>query len=116
MGNSGTVGNMLFTASGNLWANGSNTSITLGARASGNVIGIATDLDNREIWFRVAPSGNWNNSGTADPATNTGGITIPAGTMVPFCTFNASPITFAANFGASSFTGAVPSGFTSGWV
>jgi hypothetical protein len=90
----------------------------LGTWANGTVGGIAVDLDNRKIWFRKAPAGNWNNSGTADPATNAGGVTIPAGTMVPFVTFGAAAAGFVwtANFGASTFTGAVPSGFTSGWT
>jgi hypothetical protein len=39
--------------------------------------------------------------------------------MVPFVTFGGSPGSannvITANFGASAFSGAVPSGFTSGW-
>ena len=120
MGNNATTGDMVFN-SGSIYAGGSNTGINMGGTPSnGSVISIAADLDNRKIWFRFAPSSNWNNSGTANPATNTGGITIPAGTMVPFVTFggtggNASNV-ITANFGGSAFSGAVPSGFTSGWV
>jgi len=48
-----------------------------------------------------------------------GGKTIVAGTMVPFATLGASGGigggVFTANFGATSFRGSVPSGFTSGW-
>ena len=106
--------------SGNIWSNGTTTGISLGARSAGNVIGVAIDLDNRKIWFRVAPSGNWNNSGTANPATNTGGIVHPTGTMVPFCTFGGvsgtAGTTFTANFGATAFSGAAPPGFTTGWT
>ena len=113
-----TTGGMMFR-SGNIWANG-NSGVSLGARSAGNVIGIAADLDNHKIWFRVAPSGNWNNSGTANPATNTGGITITTNTMVPFGIFGGTGgvanNVLTANFGASAFTGTVPSGFTSGWA
>ncbi len=91
----------------------------LGARSAGNVIGIAPDLDNRRVWFRVSPAGTWNASGTANPATNVGGATIPAGTLVPYCVFGGAGGTagnvFTMNLGASAFVGAVPAGFTSGW-
>ena len=116
MGNTATTGVEAYR-SGNIWANGSNTGINIGA-LGGSVVGMAVDLDNRRVWFRLG-SGIWNNSGTANPATNTGGITIPAGTMVPFVTFGstggAPGDKITANFGASAFTGALPSGFTSGW-
>ncbi len=45
--------------------------------AQGDVIELALDIDNRTIWFRVN-GGNWNNSGAANPVTNTGGITLGA--------------------------------------
>jgi hypothetical protein len=121
MGNVGAVtGNELFN-SGNIWANGSSTGITLGSWITGpTLIGIAVDLDNRKIWFRKGASGNWNANATYNPATNTGGVTIPSGSMVPYCTFGGaggdSGRAFTANFGASSFSGAVPSGFTAGWT
>jgi hypothetical protein len=119
MGNGGAVvGDVVYAASGggSIYANGSFIT-TLGTFANGDVAGMAVDLDNRKIWFRKAPAGNWNNSGTADPATNVGGITIPAGTMVPFAIFGAAAAgnIWTANFGASAFTGVVPVGFTSGW-
>jgi len=118
LGGSATTGNNGLH-SGGIWANGTNTGVTLGLYGDGQVAGVAVDLDNRKIWFKRLPSGNWNNSGTANPATNTGGITIPAGGMVPFATFGggggAANNVVAANFGASAFSGAVPSGFIPGW-
>ena len=120
MGTSSSGGVQVYPGSGNIWSNGSYTSLTLGARATGQVIGIAVDLDNRKIWFRVAPSGNWNAGAGNDPGTPSTGINIPAGAMCPFCTFGGGSgiagTVFTANFGASAFTGAVPSGFTSGWL
>jgi hypothetical protein len=118
MGNGGTTGVESY-AGGSTWSNGSQILAGAGGWSAAQVIGIAADLDNRRYWFRQTPSGNWNNSGTANPATNTGGLTIPAGTMVPFVTFGgtggvASNV-ITANFGGSAFGGTVPSGFNSGW-
>jgi hypothetical protein len=121
MGNSATTGDEIYY-SGNIWANGSNTGTSLGARAQGDVIAVAVDMGNLKIWFKVVSGtpGNWNNSGTANPATNVGGITIPSGTMIPFVTFGGTNgnvnNAITANFGATSFTGTVPSGFASGWL
>lgn len=114
MGSGGTTGVIMYK-SGSIWSQGSNVSVGLGTWASGQVAGIAVDLDNRSIWFRFPPAGNWNASGTANPATNTGGFAVPAGTMVPFVTFGGTGgvanNVVTANFGASTFVGAIPSGF-----
>lgn len=124
----GTVGGfptnnaaVVWQSGGNIWVNSAQPSGTpaLGTRASGDIIGVAIDLDNKLIWFRVAPSGNWNGSGTANPATTTGGVSISA-ISTPVCPLFAT-YTFAnadsvvANFGDSTFSGAVPSGFASGF-
>lgn len=89
---------------------------------TGNIISVALDLDNKRIWFRLAPSGNWNGSGTANPATNTGGFDITALfgggslTIGPAAFFGSSGSRVAtANFGNTAFSGAVPAGFTSGF-
>lgn len=49
------------------------TVATIQAYAAGNVLGCALDIDNRLVWFRTG-TGNWNNSGTANPATGVGGV------------------------------------------
>lgn len=82
-------------------------------------IGVAVDLDNWQVWFRVAPSGNWNGDAAANPATNTGGVSISAlsaTTVSPAVGFGVT-ITdvFTMNAGASAFIGTVPSGFNAGW-
>jgi hypothetical protein len=117
-GTSGAIGGV----GGAIHANGAGTALDFvpaGSLPVGGVMGIAVDLDNRRGWFREAPSGLWNGSATANPATNTEGVTIPAGTMVPLCTFGGTAGTAGnittANFGASAFIGAVPASFTSGW-
>jgi len=117
----GATTGAVIVANGAVHANGVGNIVDIiaGSFPVGAVVGIAVDLDNRRGWFRHAPSGLWLASATANPATNTEGVTIPAGTMVPYCTFGgtagvAGNIT-TVNFGASPFSGAVPAGFTSGW-
>jgi hypothetical protein len=104
---------------GAIYINGSYTGTSLGTVGGGTVLGIALDLTANLVWYRIAPSGNWNNSGTANPATGTGGMSVSAITGVDACpvaAFGASPEACTANFGASAFTGTVPSGFTAGWI
>jgi hypothetical protein len=120
MGNNATAGAIVYCNNGSIYANGASTGfVGVGAFASGNVIGIAIDLDNRKAWFRKGAAGVWNGMTFDDPVTNTGGATIPAGTIVPFCCFGGSAATtgntWTANFGTSAFVGTVPSGFASGW-
>lgn len=85
---------------------------------NGDYICIAVDTDNARAWFRVNV-GTWNNSGTANPATNTGGIDISGlGSLVfVVCDFEAgcdgSIITsnFYAATQSSLGSGAAPVGF-----
>jgi hypothetical protein len=123
MGGNATTGDMLFR-SGTVYSNGSVAGGYFATRTSGQTMGVAVDLDNRKIWFRNTPSGNWNgtiNAGAGgDPVAGTFGVTIPAGTIVPFLTFGGTSGVanniLTANFGATAFLGAVPSGFTAGWL
>lgn len=89
----------------------------IGTRAVNDIIGIASDLTARLIWFRLAPSGNWNNSGTANPATGVGGFNIAtlAGPLYPVFFSGGVGDAGIANYGGSAFSGAVPAGFTAGW-
>ncbi|RPJ64685.1 MAG: hypothetical protein EHM23_00050 [Acidobacteria bacterium] len=96
---------------------------TLAACPVGSTVGMAVDLDNRRVWFRVitgGTAGNWNNSGTANPATNTGGLTINAlmngVTFFPYVNHARSSATTShvttANFGATTYAASAPSGFS----
>jgi len=82
--------------------------------AAGDVINIALDLGNSKIWFRKNGAGNWNGSGTDDPATNAGGLSI-AGFSTPAYAAaflnGANNITVTARFSSVSWTGTAPSGF-----
>ncbi|WBL75577.1 hypothetical protein I3J27_21325 [Bradyrhizobium xenonodulans] len=103
-------------SAGPIFANGGWTTKAIGAGAAGDVIGVAIDIDNLKSWWR-RNGGNWNNDGSADPATNANGASIPAAaSYAPAVAFmGSSGDNFTANFGASAFVGTVPSGFTSGW-
>ena len=85
-----------------------------------DVIGLAIDLDNHRLWW-TKNGGAWvGASGTPNPATNTGGFDISGeqsqGRIYPAVDMAGSAAKFTANFGASAFTGTVPSGFTGGWT
>lgn len=111
-------GGIFLNKDGAIYRNGSASGMpTFGIRAAGNVIGIAVDLTARLIWFRLAPAGNWNNSGTANPATAVGGVDVSSITGALFPTYLPYTLNdaFTANFGGSAFSGTVPSGFTAGW-
>lgn len=101
--------------SGNFYVNGSNL-VSIGAPSTGTVTCIAVDLGAQLIWARQG-SGNWNDSGTANPATGTGGESISAlsGNFFPAISLGSTSAELTANFGATSFAQTVPSGFTSGW-
>jgi hypothetical protein len=122
MGNNATTGVNMYPNTGSVYSNGAPAppGISIGARAAGDVVGYAVDLDNRRIWMRPNTTGIWNGNAANNPETNVGGVIIPAGTMVPFCTFGGTSGTagsaFKANFGASRFNGVVPVGFAAGWI
>src|SRR4029077_13475902 len=93
------------TSPGNLLVDGViQTGKGIGVPVSGDVIGVAVDFTNHLAWFR-RNSGNWNNDGTANPATGVGGITIAAGSYAPTVGFGAggSARTTTGNFGASTY-------------
>jgi hypothetical protein len=84
--------------------------------SNGTTICVALDIDAQRIWFRSGAAGNWNNSGTANPATNTGGLNIAVLGVPLFalvCTLTSAQHT--VNFGATAFVGTPPSGFTAGF-
>jgi phage gp46-like protein len=114
IGLAGAGGFVTFT-SGAIYFNGSNTGINTGFSNSATTVCMAVDLGNMRGWFRTA-NNNWNNSGTANPATNTGGIDISAlfatnPAFLLFCS-NGSGANATINLGGSAFTYTAPAGFT----
>lgn len=90
---------------------------------SGAVISVAIDFTHHLIWFsstQMQADGHaWNNLilASANPATSTGGISLAAISANPyFVAFNTldSGSIALVNFGTSTFSHAVPSGY-SGW-
>lgn len=81
--------------------------------SEGQVIGVAFDVDAGLAWFRTA-GGNWNNSGTANPATGVGGIafgSLMSGATYPGAGVQTSPNDrVSVNFGPT-FVGTPPAGF-----
>jgi hypothetical protein len=106
-----------YSTGGRVIINSTNVA-TIGTFTTGSVVSMAVILDpvtpaNQQIWFRVG-NGNWNGSGTANPATGVGGIslsTLNAGPYVPTVTLQANGDSLTANFGATSYAESVPSGF-----
>jgi hypothetical protein len=104
---------------GHIFINATDTlaSISGGAAVpAGSVICFAVDFTAQLLWARQGAAGSWNGSGTANPATGTGGLSIAAISGPLFALMagaNLDKVT--ANFGDSAFTGTVPSGFTSGF-
>lgn len=121
LGQTGLNGVQLFS-SGHIWRNGTDMGALLSAISNGDIFGIALDLTRKLIWFKKVSGtpGLWNGSATDDPATQSGGIAIPIGSLKPSCTFGGTGGTasrvITANFGQSAFTGSVPTGFERGWV
>ena len=90
---------------GALYENGSNTGTGYGTYASGNTIMLAMDLDNYKLY--TGQGGTWGNS--ANPASGTGGISIPSAQQGDFFHFAVSchssgTSTISANFGSPAYS------------
>jgi hypothetical protein len=105
-----TLCSEVYFQSGTIYSNNASTGVTIGSVVSGNNIGVAVDLTARRIWFR-RNGGNWNNSGTANPATGVGGFVVGAGDFAPVIGIAQLNDVATANFGASAFVYTPPSGF-----
>ncbi len=104
---------------GNTYVNGVSAAINIGALTNGSVVCVAVDCVARLVWYRLGAAGNWNASASNNPATGVGGILIGLGQGIPIYP-GAWPFSLndqiTANFGDTAFTGAVPSGYTSGFT
>ena len=86
-----------------------------GPFADGSVVCFAIDLDNKLFWTRYTSTGQWNASGTANPATGAGGYDISSLTGPFFLgvLFSANEAdSIALKLASGSWAGAAPSGFT----
>jgi hypothetical protein len=71
-----SVGIAWINRTGPITINNVGTGVSLGTISVGGTVSVAIDCTAKLIWFRIAPSGNWNNSGTANPAAGVGGFDI----------------------------------------
>ena len=116
-GSNGTGGAVIFK-NGDIAINGTRVVTGSTALSAGTKVFVVIDFVHQKIYFKNG-SGNYNNSGTANPATNTGGLDISVFynqflfPVAVVATGDSDSLTF--NFGATSFTATVPSGFTSGF-
>jgi len=95
---------------GTIYGNNANIGGT-GPGPVGAVCDISVDLDAKLFWARFG-GGNWNFSGSANPATGVGGINVSflgSGTVYPI--FGPYDGAHTVNFGSSAYTHAAPSGF-----
>ena len=111
-GDGATSNNLAISyVSGAVYINGTQQGVNLLGNWSGQTLGVAVDLGAGQIWLRVN-AGNWNASGTANPATNTGGFTIGlTGPFYGWTSFSATGNAATANFGGSAYAFTAPAGF-----
>lgn len=105
-------------ATGSVWFNTANTGLALGSMSSGGiVVCMALDITGKLFWARNGAAGSWNANAGNNPATGVGGINVTAiGTpLYPQGCYTATGPVLTANFGDSTFSGAVPVGFTAGF-
>lgn len=92
-----------------VFTNSANLTMPANISTSNGDYEIAYDLDANLLWVRAA-GGEWNNSGSADPATGTGGLDISGRGAAAAHVMGLMPNNTTAS---STFaTGTAPSGFT----
>jgi len=100
-----------YQSTGDVYINGSAVA-AYASYTTGSVIDWAYNDALELLWVRK-DGGNWNNSGSADPATDTGGLSTAATNAGPYYpAFSGRASTAAtANFGATTFPHAAPAGY-----
>ncbi len=88
---------------------------------TGDIIDLALDIDNQKFWVRIDRSSglqgwNFDAPGSPNPATNTGGISLPSGLasgpIFAALSLYAQNLAGTANFGATAFAQTPPAGFS----
>lgn len=100
---------------GNGFLNGSSVVSSINVNPPSGYACFALDMVNKRLWVRSGSAGNWNNSGTANPVTNTGGIdvsSISTTAIYPSASADTNTDRLSARFLSTSWLGAAPSGFT----
>ena len=113
-GDGGGLGFYAQFGSGSIYTSNAQAVSGIGSNSNTADYCFAVDCDNGSFWCRK-DGGNWNNNGSANPATNTGGVTLPPGLVYLVVGCRNSGEWVDLNLGQSAFAQSVPSGFTSGW-
>ena len=105
-----------YNQNGEVLYNSSDQDIVGGINA-GNVVAIAVDITDGIFWaVNLTTASGWNGKTLANgnPATGVGGINISAmgSSLYALVGMNSNAFEATINFGATSFTGTVPSGFS----
>lgn len=116
--NNATTGGAEYLGDGRIYWSGGLFTSSMPSLGTNAVVRVAVDIGAALIWFSVN-GGTWNVSGTANPATGVGGISIATLTL-PLKAFvsqggnGGTPDVWTLNAGQSGMTYTVPAGFTSG--
>lgn len=100
---------------GIVYSFGAAPGVAFGDILAGGVVGVASDLTTRMVWIRVGAS-LWNANAAHNPATAAGGISIPPTVALGpalLMSYGGTTIgdNMTANFGATAYANAAPSGF-----
>jgi hypothetical protein len=114
LGNPASGSGGYYPLTGLTYFNGATGTIATGA--AGNTVRFAIDLGSQLLWYAIN-GGTWNNNGSADPVAEIGGISFSSITGPYFLAFafEAADAEITSNFGGTSFTYSVPTGYTAGW-
>lgn len=113
LSNNNSANYVLVQQNGNVWVASTNVA-NIGSIGTATVC-FAIDMNSMQAWCRIN-NNNWNASPTANPSTGAGGFSmsgIGAPPFFPVAVFNAASSVATANFGATAFAQAIPSGFSS---
>lgn len=105
---------IIWYGDGSVSYNGAAGAYTAAPFAVSDSLAVAFDDTAKLVWFRKG-AGNWNNDAGADPAAGLGGFSYSAITLPVYLVaslFSAGDA-LTANFGATAFNNAAPSGFLS---
>jgi len=80
----------------------------------GTTVCFALDLTNALLWVKQGAAGQWNGSGTANPATGVGGFdfSVIGHSVAPAVSGATSGDAIALNVGGSAFVGTVPTAYS----
>lgn len=110
----GSVANAVIQFKGGNVYNNTALQFGNGNMSGGGILQCAYNGTTHRVWLKFA-SGNWNNNASNDPATGVGGLDVSgfdSGGLYPCFCAGGTADACTANFGATTFSFTIPSGFT----